>query len=508
MIVSIPELLATIFSPTGQSFTGALVNPDDLNTYLTAIRQGADGHWLFTPPYSPEPVPAHLAYIPYLIIGHILGSFGSQSYYFGYLTLRILSLGISFYAFDQLIKSIFPSDQNLRKKIFRVLLFSGGAGWLLVAFLGPNTSFTPDLTTPEWNLVLNFFSAPHFLLGIGFETLLMRELILLANESNRVAAIKIALWGTGLGLTYPFLVPVIGVTIAMKLAYITIITRKIPTGQLLKALIGSLPMVALLIYFGIILPKNQWYQQTMLQNNTISPPNPFGLLLGFSFFIVPAILGMTNWLKSKRPIVIPFWVLANIIVLYLPFSFSGRFLAGMFIPLSILAVYGVLHIGKPSATKASQDRRFNLYFLFLLPGNLIILLFLLQSPRNTLSFPYYIPDTEIQALHWLGENTTSSDLVLSEYPIGSIAPRYLPAKVFIGHLNLTIDLPNKRNQVLTFWDDETSTEERMNLIDQWGITYVYQGVFENNISEKEVTPPGDLVYENEDVFIYAVSPSP
>ena len=51
VVASIPELMATVLSPEGMRFTGALVNLDDLNTYLSAIRQGAEGHWLFTPTF-------------------------------------------------------------------------------------------------------------------------------------------------------------------------------------------------------------------------------------------------------------------------------------------------------------------------------------------------------------------------------------------------------------------------------------------------------------------------
>jgi hypothetical protein len=246
----------------------------------------------------------------------------------------------------------------------------------------------------------------------------------------------------------------------------------------------------------------------MLQNNAITPPSLFGLLFGFSFLIIPAVLGIPNWIKSKLPAVILYWILANGLVLYLPFSFSGRFLAGMFIPLSILAVYGVQNFRNLSSKTTSPDKIFNRYFLTLLPGNLLILLFLLQTPQNARDFPVYIPNTEIQALQWLGENTTASDLVLAEYPMSSIAPRYIPAKVFIGHLNLTIDLTDKRNQVLSFWNDTTTLDDRMQLINQWGITYVYQGFYEKNISGTEITPPGNLVYTNGDVSIYAESPDP
>lgn len=506
LIASIPELFAFFISPPGKVFTGSLVNPDDLNTYLAAIRQGYEGNWLFTPPFSPEPIPDHLAYIPYLLVGHLLGLFRLRFFYTGYQILRFASLGFSFFAFGRLVKTLFPQNRVIQQRIFEVLLFAGGGGWLFVAFLGPNSPFTPDLITPEWNLFLNFLASPHFLLGIGFESLLIRELILLAKKMDWGSVVKVALLGTGLGLTYPFLIPVIGLTIAWKLAVETFRSRKIPTIFFIKALIGSLPMIGFLIYYGIILPQNIWYQQTMLQNNAIAPPNPIGLLLGFSFLLIPSVLGFSMWVKSKLPAVFPIWILANTIALYLPFSFSGRFLTGMFIPLSIMAVYGVQHIGKTfPVTSSTPDRRFNFYFLLLLPGNLVILLFLLKTPQNTRDFPIYIPETEIQALVWLGKNTTSSDLVLAEYPIGSIAPRYIPAKVFIGHLNLTVDLADKRNQVLSFWNESSSSDERLELINRWGITYVYQGLYEKNISGKEITPPGDLVYKNQDVSIYSES---
>lgn len=64
----LPYLLGWLATPAGTVFTGSLVNHDDLSIYLSAMRQGADGRWLFHFTLSPEPWQDRLMLLPYILI--------------------------------------------------------------------------------------------------------------------------------------------------------------------------------------------------------------------------------------------------------------------------------------------------------------------------------------------------------------------------------------------------------------------------------------------------------
>ncbi|MHA2428657.1 MAG: hypothetical protein ACXADB_11600, partial [Candidatus Hermodarchaeia archaeon] len=87
---------------------------------------------------------------------------------------------------------------------------------------------------------------------------------------------------------------------------------------------------------------------------------------------------------------------------------------------------------------------------------------------------------------------------------GNYIPRYIAGKVFLGHLNLTIDLDNKLEAIETFWAEESSQEWRENFLEEWEITAIYQGKYENLLSERLIIPPGEIVYENDTVTIYSI----
>lgn len=512
-IGTLPEILAWAARPEGKFFTGALINLDDLNIYLSAIRQGASGSWLYTPQVSPENIPAHLAFFPYILIGHLLHPQPDQLI-LSYTILRLTGFGFAIFAIAKLVETLYPSDDSFQHRAMLFILFSSGVGWVVAGFSRGNFTLTPDLTTPEWDMITAYLSAPHFLWGIAFQALSLRAVITITDKWALHRALGLFLWSVLLGLSYPYIIPVVGLIPAVTLLRKIFTENRFPLRYFLQIGIGAVPMVFFLVYYGFLLPRNPHMQLALIANNQIAPPSPLGLLFSWSLFISLAVIGIRKWLHTGHTAVIPIWVLASAGALYLPLSFSGRFLLGLFIPVILLAHYGFEQVALPKILSSPDSKnhgeglKFTRIFLFLtIPSNIFFLVFAFQSAQTAKDFPFYIQETEIQALEWLADNATPSDLILADYPIGAIAPRYLPAKVFIGHLNLTIDLDEKRSELLSFYDPQTTLKEREQFISTWGITYIYQGTYESRISKETITLPGEMVYQNEDAAIYAVNPT-
>ncbi|MEZ4646191.1 MAG: hypothetical protein R3E31_26300 [Chloroflexota bacterium] len=53
-VLFLPYYLGYTFVPSGQAFTGILMNPEDSQTYFAKMLQGYDGQWLYTIPFTAE----------------------------------------------------------------------------------------------------------------------------------------------------------------------------------------------------------------------------------------------------------------------------------------------------------------------------------------------------------------------------------------------------------------------------------------------------------------------
>ncbi len=449
LLVYIPEAINWFTSPQGFVFNGGVLNITDFNVYLSAIRQSAEGAWLFEPQFTPESFPPYFAFIPYMFAGKLMALFGGNVFLWFHL-LKIISLLWAINNLLALLETAFPEEERLRKTAFLMLLFSSGLGWIVLPFIGELTRITPDLFVPEWNLLYGAFASPHFLLGIAFQAAFFKALMAFFKQPGWQASRSIAAAGIGLSLTYPYLTAVDGLVLAAYLIYQTIRDRQIPWQQIVMLATAGLPMVVALGYYGLFLPQDSLYQLLIVTNNTIIPPPPLGLLVGFGFLLLLAVLGVRPWWqRSHHPIVI-FWLGINLIAIYLPFSFSGRFISGLYLPISLLAAVGLEKIWLNWIhTRTGKQSAFyrNLTLLLTLPSTILFITYFTMVINSYHIFPYYNKQIELDTAAWLAEVTTDEDLLMAEFPMCNLLPRYGKGRVFSGHFDLTVDMEGKSELV-------------------------------------------------------------
>jgi len=239
-------------------------------------------------------------------------------------------------------------------------------------------------------------------------------------------------------------------------------------------------------------------------------------VIGSGLLGVFAVLGLKTWFRQNRTPFIPIWAVVNALVIYFPIPFSGRFVLGLLIPIATLAAFSLEEAILPLLQETTFFTRFSkltptpletlrrVFIILTIPTTLLVTLWMIRNSVTTKDFPLYYPADEIQAVEWLGENSDEEDVILAYYPMGNYMPRIIPGKVFLGHLNLTINLDNKLEEIETFWDADTSQEWRKNFLERWGITLIYQGKYEKSLSENLIIPLGKAVYENDTVTIYSI----
>jgi uncharacterized membrane protein len=76
----------------------------------------------------------------------------------------------------------------------------------------------------------------------------------------------------------------------------------------------------------------------------------------------------------------------------------------------------------------------------------------------------------------------------------------------MGHFGFTLNFPEKVKLVEQFWDANTSAEWRQSFIQEWQITHIYVGGYERQLMQENITPPGEVVYDQDGVMIYEVIP--
>jgi hypothetical protein len=122
----------------------------------------------------------------------------------------------------------------------------------------------------------------------------------------------------------------------------------------------------------------------------------------------------------------------------------------------------------------------------------------------TFDFPNYLPRTEVEAMEWLASNAEEEAIILAAYPAGNYLPRISNSRVFLGQIFLTPNLNEKTDLVERFWNIDTSMDWRQELLSQWNVNYVYEGLFERQLSGTEIAVPGSIVYQKDGVTIYQV----
>lgn len=511
----LPYVVGWLAAPEGKQFVGVFVNPDDFSTYLAAMRQGSSGSWLFHFPFSPEPWQPRLMLLLYILWGKLAVLPGLTAVGWYHL-LRLLAGFVTLTVIWVWVRLVLPGNGRLRLTAWFLIVFGAGLGWLTaILFSSAAKNIALDLFGPEWTVFMGLLHTPHFALGLGLEILLFVCVLQWVADGRIRWVILGALTGIASGLTYVYHIPVEGLVIGLFLLATAVQQRRIPWRIWLGGAVILFPLTLLLGYYAISANQDPYFAQYARVDHVIPPPTLLALLVGLGFLGVMALFGVKRWVKDGRTWLVPLWIGANLLLLYLPIvRFSGRFALGLIVPVATLAAYGLEKVILPWLQEGGFYGRFSRYtttpeaslrrlFLFLvIPSTILLPLLLARNALDIPDFPLYLSRSEVDAANWLAEQSDSGQLVLAYYPMGNYLPRVFSGKVFLGQLDFTTDLDDKLSDVEQFWREDTSNEWRSAFLQEWGIDYIYQGQYENSLRQGNVIPPGKIAFQNDQVIIY------
>ena len=116
------------------------------------------------------------------------------------------------------------------------------------------------------------------------------------------------------------------------------------------------------------------------------------------------------------------------------------------------------------------------------------------------------PTGVLAGVDWLGENTSWEETVLAGFETGSLIPARIGHRVVLGHWMETVDFEAKREAVARFFTTDTPDEERLTLLREWGVAWLFCGPEERSLGDFDPSAVTYLepVFQQGEVAVYRV----
>ncbi len=527
ILLALPYVIGYASSGPDLTFTGIVMNPEDTQSYFAKMLQGYDGQWLYKIPFTVEEHDPALLGGLYLVLGHIARLFGASLDTIWNLSRSISSV-ILFVTTFAFIATYLP-DRRERWTAYLIAILGSGLGWILFIVNQPFWlgAFPIDFKMPEAHLFFSALTFPHGMLGT---TLLMASFAFIkkALNSNNGAwlfAILAGLSNLLLGIVYPFLIYLIGVTYGVYWLFRLYRGRRLlwsDTGLLSVALIIPLPLYG---YYYYTYQVNEIFRTWADQAVTQSPALPhyiiaYGPLLLFA--LLPIFIRQQKDSYRGSTTLLWSWIIAASLLIYAPVNPQRRFVQGVQVPLSILGAIGIYQVFLPWLVRTRVFRRvvnrprYSIKGLeqlivvaviaFLALSNVYILASMSISAAIQKPYPFFRDMDEVAAVEWLRDQEGSRTAVISAYETGNFIGAHAGKTVLVGHWAETVLWKEKLDKVEIFFQDETSDRWRIELLDQYGIGFVWHGSMERLLGDFDPLSADylHLVYSHGDVDIFAV----
>jgi hypothetical protein len=491
-LISLPYIYAALSSGPDLLFGGFLLNPIDGNTYLAKMRQGFEGAWQFTLPYSAEagdPAPINLYY---LFLGHVARWLGAPLILVFH-AARLVAAVLMLRALYALCAVTFSNIQS-RWYAFLLASFGSGLGWVAIFF----GLFTPDFWVSEMYPFLTAYTNAHFPLGLALQIYLITHWQ--KRESfDRIASVKTIILSAVLALVYPFGLVLVGTVIVADFLLQIVLGKS--TGQAFQQiLLLSASGGVIVLYQYWIVVRHPVLSIWNAQNLTPTPP-ALDMLISLSPAILLAFIGATIAWKSKsiHLSTLFLWILLSLIVAYMPINVQRRMLTGIYIPLSLIAIFAL------EVMSRKWQRGTGLYValaVLSIPTILLVLISGLSAVGEKDQSVYFL-QSEIAGYTWLDENTSKDDLLMAAPANGLLAPAYSSVRVLYGHPFETVNANKWLEIVSDFYAHAHNPEGQLQ---ELGVDFVLYGAQESALGEVPLLPSWQIVFEEQGTQIFAPKP--
>lgn len=504
----VPYGLAYAMTPQGLHFQGFFFIADDSATYLSKMRQGAGGAWLWTDPYTSEAHQGVFLFAFYLLLGHLaaLTHLPLIAAYHLAAVAGAVVLALSVAALAE--RTLSPEHRRLAVVL---ALLGSGLGFLVQAAHNPVVLGMPlqalDLHLPELSGWFSILAIPHFAWAAALICLSLVGLLALRERPSWRTLVLTALALNALAAIHPQMVPVVGLLWGgWRLSLLAVGQRPQARSLAAEAAVFVLT-VPLLAYSAWILYRDptisQWASQWRHQ-----APDPLSLLISLGVPMAAAVIGMVIvWRRRVAESILPaVWIPLVFLLLYLPnvTSIQRRLLDALYLPVGFLAAVGIHAVAGAMARRWRRSTTATLVAASCLTSGLVLAI-ALRFATGAFSESYVSAD-EWQALAWLSSHHQPQDRVLSSPGVGLLIPAWSGTPVYVGHYSETVNYFQKIAAADALLQPTTTADQFSAFGAQNGVTLLYWGPDERRGRSLDPATlwPLQRIYTSGDVTIYRI----
>lgn len=446
-----PNYYAFLKTPIGYDFSGqaSWFDPWDINVYVSAIKWGQQGNILLENLYTSLPNNPILMYPLYTLSGYFNRNVNP------FLLFHLLSLlsGIFLILIIWvLIKKFLDKDYQL-VALF-LIIFGGGFG-------------SADLYVTSFTFVSQFQRA-HEAIGIILYLISLVCFYLFVTYKKVRFNIFSLLSLTVLIFFYPYYIfSYILICGTFSLLKFLRNNDKIPIKFLLLNSVITLPI--LLIYYNH-LSSNQTFN--LVLNQKLSTPNIIEVLSGYGILFLLILAQLKSKKSFSGKLFLNLWFFISLFISYLPLGFARFYLRGLFFPLVILAIYGLIHLVGNSPKKIKV---IILLLIILVPISTFFIFFKrIVEVKNNNPW-YYVPKENINVLLKIPVSIPYNQSILTFYQMGNYIPTEGYLKVYFGHLIQTPQSSEKVQNLVDFYGNKYDDATALSFLKRNNIIYIFYG---------------------------------
>lgn len=512
VLLALVPLLWIALRGTGDwQFMGMLHNPLDGASYLSKMALGARGDWLLHFQHTPETHDGAFIQVLYLLLGHVSRISGISTLVLFHVLRAAAALAM--YAAIYQLSAVIWVRIRARRLFFGIAAIGSGLGWLLAPLLGSDKF--PDLAgLPEAFPFYSTLMNPHFPLTIALLALLAAMFIVVFRPGGQTDPTVHNGWAAAglLSVAVAFLYPqaLVPFILAISLFWLTIVLRDRriywEAARWIAAVI--LPVLPIAAYYFLVIGYNPTMAAWNAQNVTPAPPLPI-FLLGFGLPLLvglPAIWRAVRHFEQDGDRLMLLWLIAIVVVVFLPTSTQRRFAAGLMLPIAYFAARAIEEVWLPHLSRSWRRLAPAVFFPLIAISN-VFMLFVPALPAMSgapeITPTIFLPRAYIGAFAWLAAHSDSDNVILASPEVSAWIPGWAGTRVVYGHPYETLHAAEREAEVKAWFAAPEAAPECAALLREYQVRYIVVGAMEQALGSNACIATLQAVAQSDTVTIYA-----